>query len=265
MTLSLNRSIDTIPRLSEASIGEQYSPLPFGPIASQSQLEAIVMPILTGRAKQLWTETEFLQDKRGDFGHAAVVPYLTNALCTLCHVDDAERETAQVAAILHDTGWAKIPNIKDAFAEAQNLKASSLQSKIEEGKRLDKALRYLHQQYAVDVAHEALGNYKHIDDVIEVINAHDTRETPVNPSVVCACMWDADVLWRVTVPGILADWHRLSPDTIATEGYTPEGLCERNGKKWLQLERHALLLPISLTVGRIELARARAYFSTSLK
>ena len=120
--------------------------------------------------------------------------------------DEADADICSFAILLHDIGWYSID--MDRIIEEGFRSKNILQSDV----------RYLHEEEGIRLAKpilEQTGFGHLIDPVCEIIDGHDTRETPrhLNDRIVR----DADKLWRFEVTGIAVacDWFGLTPREYA--------------------------------------------------
>jgi hypothetical protein len=149
--------------------------------------------LLTDVELRVWEAALPYQDKRGDIGHAEVVLY--NALRLLDTVR-ADRETVTLAAIGHDIGWCRIPEIEryQAWPLAQ---------------KGDPQLRASHQVHSVAILRGILQEVGYQDGsralrIYDIVSQHDTRKGFLSPED--GTMRDADKLWRFSPVVMLA--HR---------------------------------------------------------
>ncbi len=170
-----------------------------------SGLGANIYHLLTPIEKRIWREAIPVQDMRDDEGQGEVVTLFTLRLLDYI---DANREIAVPAAILHDTGFSRIPNAGDAHRAAAKA-----------GKAGDVSYRKIHQDFGVEIAKEILWklnyNPSHIQKICEIIGDHDTRLN--EPSLDGKVMMDADILWRFTLPQFNAYKDTETPTGSLTE------------------------------------------------
>lgn len=141
--------------------------------------------------RQVWDIALPLQDLRGDYGHAELVVWTTIQFCRLLECSDEARQIAVLAAICHDTGYARIPDIHDRFHAAFNdLRAGR-------GEDAFWSLKREHEAGAVANVKAWLGGYSGMELVLQTVACHDTRTEACPPAG--RPMWDADRLWRFTV------------------------------------------------------------------
>ena len=121
----------------------------------------------------------------------------------LNHYDEADRDICLLAILLHDIGWYSIDNdriMSEGFSGKNMLQAD---------------VRYLHEAEGVRLAQPLLRatgwSPDIVDAVCEIIDGHDTRETPhhLNDRIVR----DADKLWRYQIAGVavICDWMKMTP------------------------------------------------------
>lgn len=258
-----NAEIDWSPYLSEKypmqikvpSIA-RYSQLPKGNDIVWGMGEQIA-PFLNEQERKIWNACKPLQDKRDDIGHAEIVTYLTYQIAKASGLSRQDTEVAVIAAILHDVGWSKIDNISQVFQQIQTDRVSVNESIMRSVKERDRELRILHQKYSVEIASELLSDYPgtfEVSDsittrkahILSIIGDHDTRIDSSLPGPIGACMWDADMLWRVTSVGVDAAYRQVI-------GVDKAYIIEK-AQQWLALDRYKLQLPVSVEIGRLEFA-----------
>jgi hypothetical protein len=130
----------------------------------------------------------------------------------LDHLPQADRDVCLLAILLHDIGWWAI-DMETIITEG-----------FRSGNILQSDVRYRHEAEGVRLATEVLRatgwDAAVIAQVCEIIDGHDTRETPrhLNDRIVR----DSDKLWRYEVTGtaVGCDWF----------GETPAQNCVRNEK-----------------------------------
>lgn len=147
---------------------------------------------LARREKNLWRLAFPYQDKRGDVGHAEHVVFFALELVSL-HPEAGH--TVIPAAILHDTGWALLPeSIRDEF----NVKKTG---KFDLNKLNDPLFRRTHQVKGALLAARLMDKVGYdlvdIENVFASVLQHDTREGSL--TFEDALMRDADKLWRFSL------------------------------------------------------------------
>lgn len=159
----------------------------------------------------IWINSLPYQDKRNDEGHAQAVTMFAVEL--LGKVRGANSDVVIPAAMLHDVGWSKVPEIERFIvfrARAGSTEASKIIAQLK------------HQIYGVILAYKILKEVSYPDDLIEeilvIISFHDTREEwlGLNDAIVR----DADKLWRYSQAGF--------------ENYIKNSNCNKEqAKEWL--------------------------------
>lgn len=119
------------------------------------------------------------------------------ALQLLVYYPEADESVVMPAVILHDVGWKMIPEEQQLTAFGPNMSNPDL--------------RRLHEQEGARIALEILNriNYdpKKTDEIISIIDGHDSREVPL--SLNDQLVKDADKLWRFTPTGVEIDHRRF--------------------------------------------------------
>lgn len=126
------------------------------------------------------------------------------ALQLLDYYPLADESVVLPAVILHDVGWKMIP-------EQEQLTAF--------GPRMSNPdLRYRHEQEGARIAGDILKKLgydpKKSEEIMAIIDGHDSRETPL--SLNDKLVKDADKLWRFTPEGVEIDHRRFG---FAREDY----------------------------------------------
>lgn len=200
-------------------------------------------PVLRGIERRIWREAIPFQDMRDDEGQGE---FVTLFALKLLRYAPGEMAIAVPAAILHDTGFSKMPKAGDVHRAAA--KAGTVEN-------VD--YRKVHQDFGVEIAREILGrlNYasSHIEQICDIIGDHDTRLKPATESGMI--MRDADILWRFTVPSYL-----LYQNLHHEFGEGASGLLQHWEKKELSKgadKTHTssrFYTPTALQIARVELA-----------
>jgi HD superfamily phosphodiesterase len=141
--------------------------------------------------------TPFLTNRDNDI-HTIYAYGLARAL--LDTNEEANPDVVLPAILLHDTGWSQVamPEIMRALAP---------------GAREPETIRK-HEIEGARIAREVLDDLGYpkddIDEIVEIIDGHDTRLRAL--SLNDALVKDADKLWRITPRGIdtVMDWFGLS-------------------------------------------------------
>lgn len=157
--------------------------------------------------EKIWELALPYQDRRNDKGHAQTV---LDYAFELLKIENADEDIVIPAVILHDIGWSQLPKEERLSIFGDRLKK---EDKIKVQKK--------HEEFGVKLAKEILGqvNYNKnlIDEILEIISGHDTREGFISKNE--GVMRDADKLWRFSKKGFWID--------IKRNNFTPEYLYER--------------------------------------
>lgn len=185
----------------------------------------LVLPYLRVRANDL---------------HLPIAVAYAERLC-VAH-PEADSKLVRVAVLLHDTGWARV--------DEEKIISEGFQT--DDWRRAD--IRYEHERHGCDIAREILGELGYqqsfIDDVVAIIDGHDTRKEA--HSVEDALMRDADRAWRFAGMGYAMScaWFDQTPDFYADRlesEIIPELLTEAGlAMAWADLERYRSLLRTDL-------------------
>jgi HD superfamily phosphodiesterase len=156
----------------------------------------------------------------------------------LLATENGERDIVIPSLILHDVGWSKVP--KDLRSLTR--KPGS-----------DKSVTRMHELEGVEIARNILDNladhYLPVDEIIEIINGHDTRVKAI--SIHDEIVKDADKLSRYSV----AFW-----DIVQRSGIDPEELCvslESRAREWFFLPLSREIAEENLRQRRREIGRPR--------
>ena len=146
--------------------------------------------------QKIWQLATPYQDKRDDQSHAEIV---TNYAIKLCKIEKGIGDVIIPAAILHDVGWSQLSKEEKFLIFNHNATNSEILE-----------VRYKHQDAGVKISREILNelNYpkKIIDEIVEIISQHDTRESFISKNE--GLVRDADKLWRFSKVGFAADIKR---------------------------------------------------------
>ena len=111
--------------------------------------------------------------------------------------EDGDSTIVIPAIILHDVGWKEVP-------EHLHLKAFGPKATSQE-------LNRIHEKKGLKIARDILQKLSYEDDkveeIIEIINGHDSRKTPISRND--RIVKDADKLWRYTKEGFRIDVERF--------------------------------------------------------
>jgi HD superfamily phosphodiesterase len=118
----------------------------------------------------------------------------------------ADSEVVSLSILLHDIGWAVVDQeaiYRDGFGPGM----------------MESEVRFAHEREGARLAREILVELGYpgevIDQVVEIIDGHDTRAEALSPED--ELVKDADALWRFSVAGIAVacDWFGLTPGEYA--------------------------------------------------
>ena len=171
-----------------------------GKVPEHSRVPGLVA--LGERDAAIWQRAKPFLRVRDNDAHSLYSYAIAHAL--VAQVDGAHENIVLPAILLHDTGWSTV-NEQDAL-EA-----------ISPGH--DGSLRHLIVQHEVEgarIAREILTEVgvpaADIDEIVEIIAGHDTRDEAL--SINDALVKDADKVWRVTPHArrVVMDWFGLNAD-----------------------------------------------------
>ena len=141
-------------------------------------------------------------DTRSNDVHTSIAFRL--ALQLLSYYPEADESVVAPAVILHDVGWKMIPEEEQLTAFGPNMSNADLRRQHEkEGARI-----------AGDILNQLNYDPKKAEEIMAIIDGHDSRETPL--SLNDKLVKDADKLWRFTREGVEIDHRRFG---IAREVY----------------------------------------------
>ena len=119
------------------------------------------------------------------------------ALRLLDYYPVADESVVLPAVILHDVGWKMIPEQEQLFAFGPHMSKPDLRRQHEqEGARI-----------AEDILKKLAYDPKKAEEIIAIINGHDSRDAPL--SLNDKLVKDADKLWRFTPEGVEIDHRRF--------------------------------------------------------
>lgn len=212
---------------------------------------AFVLPKLSPVLQEFWHRAVPYQDKRSDVGHGEIVTWFSLCLASYHALSPDETLIAIAAAIGHDIGWSQIDDIDSRFSAVMKGRFSEDPHTQDASREAERALRVEHQELGAALTRALLGeSFPGIDAVCEIIRDHDTREH--SPSRPAAVLWDADILWRVTIPGRAAGLRQTgvtAPQWLST------------ARRELQVSRKKLQTEIALQVGTREYDNSVEYLS----
>ena len=149
----------------------------------------------------------------------------------LLGAEDGERDLVIPAVILHDVGWSKVPEDLHLLTR----KPGS-----------DKGLTRMHEVEGVKIARSILDkmadHHLPVDEILEIINGHDTREKAV--TIHDGIVKDADKLSRYS----MTFW-----DIVQRSGIDPAELCDRLESR----AREWFFLPLSKEIAEEKLRQRR--------
>jgi hypothetical protein len=188
---------------------------------------------------------EGCQDTRHDKGHTEFAAYATAWIGRLSGLNYKDLEAAVLAAVVHDTGYAFIPNVSDRYDRITSGRISPDPEQQRLALEDDAAIRREHQAASVEYAQILLSGHPQLERIIKMVADHDTRLTA--PDLATQCFWDGDWLARVSAPTVNSIWKQVPalygdiPRTIALleEQLTfnqPEGLFTPVGYAMARLE-----------------------------
>ena len=166
-----------------------------------------LIPSLTPQQSDLWNVVLPMQDVRDDRGQGELVVYFAHTLSKWLGFSLPDRDVAILAAIVHDTGYSLIPNINQLFTEILRDIVTGDSDTQDMARERDREMRIEHQEHAADIAASHLSDHPRLQEIQAIVRDHDTRDHP--PSKCAIAMWDADVLWRVTLPAVHATYRRF--------------------------------------------------------
>lgn len=136
------------------------------------------------------------QDKRDDEGHTEVTLSYARKLVEL---EDGNEDIVIPAIILHDIGWSQLSRENRFLIFDDTAKPEEKLS-----------VRLRHQNKSVEIAREILTEVGYpaelIEEILEIISEHDTREGFISRNE--GLVRDADKLWRFSKAGLEANAAR---------------------------------------------------------
>jgi len=150
------------------------------------------------RYRELYQRALPWLDTRSNDLHTRIV-FEQARLLLACH-PGADEAVVLTASILHDVGWKMVPEAEQLSAFGPNMSKPELQRLHEtEGARIAAAIL---SELDFDAAK--------LDEVVAIIDGHDTRATSL--SLNDQLVRDADRLWRFTPTGLRVDVQRFEVD-----------------------------------------------------
>lgn len=150
----------------------------------------------------IWTLASGFLATRDNDSHSLYAYGIARAL--LSQIPAADEGIVLPAILLHDTGWSTVD-------ERENLEAIAPDR---DGSREHLVIR--HEKEGARIARAVLTQVgipdSDIEQIVEIIDGHDTRRTTLN--INDAVVKDADKVWRVTPHGrrVVMDWFGLDVD-----------------------------------------------------
>jgi HD superfamily phosphodiesterase len=149
----------------------------------------------------LWAAARpYLRARKNDIHVPMAVDYARRLL--EAH-PDADADVVLAATLLHDIGWAVVDQeaiLRDGFGPGMMVSDIRIAHE-KEGARL---AREILDELGWDAAER--------DEIVAIIDGHDTRRQPLSGND--TLVKDADALWRFNVVGVAisADWFGETPD-----------------------------------------------------
>jgi len=144
--------------------------------------------------EKIWQLAKSYLDTRKNDIHTEISIHFA---LTLIEEEDGDKDIVIPAIILHDVGWKKIP-------ESLHLKAFGPMA-------ISLELKKIHEAKGVKIAKDILQMVRYdeekIEEILEIINGHDTRRGAI--SLNDKIVKDADKLWRYTKEGFQIDHARF--------------------------------------------------------
>jgi hypothetical protein len=176
--------------------------LPPTPVAATVPVDTAPIELSPARGTDLdpiWARVVPEARARSNDIHLPVSLAYAERLCDA--YPEADALLVRVAILLHDTGWGRVDEsrLPEAFT----------------GEWRRNAIRFEHEKLGCEIAREVLPPLGYdpsfVDDVVAIIDGHDTR--PHAKSLEDALVRDADRLWRFHPVGIAlaSGWFRMNP------------------------------------------------------
>lgn len=185
---------------------------------------------------EIWYRALPYQDKRDDVGHTELVVYFAFKLLGYIKT---ERAIVIPAAILHDTGWSGVPEVRHNYDPYS-----------EEFRKNEPEYRNRHQRAGVVISQRTLEEVhyakKYVPAILKIIAQHDTRD-----GFFCTedgVVRDADKLWRFTLrQSQMPYMAKKNPENIYKE-------------RMRDIQNPSLLYSdISRHIARVELEKTMSY------
>lgn len=140
-----------------------------------------------------------------------LVAYEQARLLLACY-PDADESVVLTAVVLHDVGWKMVSESEQPTAFGPNMSNPSLQRLHEtEGARI-----------AADILSELGFDPAKLDEVVAIIDGHDTRAVPLSTND--RLVRDADRLWRFTPAGVRIDVQRFGMKPVEHFAWLEAGI-----------------------------------------
>lgn len=168
-----------------------------GKIPAASQVPGMVE--LTERDASIWSlAKEYLRIRDND-AHSLYAYAIAQAL--LSQIPEADENIVLPAILLHDTGWSTVDEREALEAIAPGQDGSRHHLVIQHEKEGARIARSVLEQVSVPE--------NDIEQIVDIIDGHDTRLTTLN--INDAIVKDADKVWRVTPHGrrVVMDWFGI--------------------------------------------------------
>lgn len=213
-------------------------PLPPTPVTTAHPIDTSPIAMTPARDTDLdpiWSAVVPETRARANDIHLPIALAYAERLCAA--YPEADSTLVRVSILLHDTGWGRVDE-------------SRILSEGFSGDWRTTAIRFEHEKQGCEIAREVLPPLGYddafVDDVVAIIDGHDTRKEA--KSLEDALVRDADRLWRFDHAGIglASGWFTLDPatycDRLAAE-IVPELLTEAGiAMATADLERSRALL-----------------------
>jgi len=171
-------------------------------LGEEASAGANLIHLLNDEEIAIWNEAKPYQDSRNDPGHGEFVTYFTIQLLPYF---EADRSIVIPAAIMHDIGWYKTD-------------INAWKNAVKSGDTEGEAKRRPHQNRSVGLAGKILDRVGYSErchfPIFDIIGDHDTRKLP--PTTEAKVVWDADMLWRVTLPEVLQHTKDEGANSVLT-------------------------------------------------
>lgn len=157
----------------------------------------------------VWKASEpYLRARRNDI-HVPIAFAFAERL--VAAVPECDRDVVLLSVLLHDNGWAMV--------DQDEILATAFKKRITD-------VRIQHEKEGARLAREILTQagcgQALIDDIVAIIDGHDTRLEAL--SLNDSLMKDSDKMWRYHPTGvaIAAAWHEMTPAQYVTKVETKD-------------------------------------------